>query len=128
MYNGSLLNIFKVDDKGSFSLLKQKLFQYPRFEVLVSNSMSKGKIDKDALIGFLNISVTSDKIFALYSGKRKGDDGSYLSDKVLVYDWDLNPVRLITLDRKCYYISVDQNNPNRLFAITGKDNTDNISL
>jgi hypothetical protein len=69
--------------------------------------------------GYPDIDVTSNFIYALYSGKKIQDNRNHFwfGNKVLVFDWEGNPVNMLMLDREVKSISVD-NGDNTLFGIT----------
>lgn len=72
----------------------------------------------DIIYGFFSISYTEDNIFGLYSG---GKDFETSSDRVLVFDWQGNLVKEISLDRKVSKISVCSKR-NKLYCYEEKEN------
>ncbi|WDF69708.1 hypothetical protein PQ465_04835 [Sphingobacterium oryzagri] len=122
-YNG-LARVFEVSENGEITLISEKFNGYPKFEVLVSGEISKSKVDNDAVVSSINIATSKDRIYALYSGKKSGLENSHLGSMVLEYDWELNPIRILKLNRECYNLTIDRNNPNLLYVLTGPSNAD----
>ena len=44
----------------------------------------------------------------MYSGKKFKEEKSFRGDQIFIYDWDLNPIKQITLDREVFQISVSR--------------------
>lgn len=80
----------------------------------------KGNIDgssidiaDNCLLGFLDIAVTAEYIYALYSNKRyiqDGVDSEYSSTDILVFDWEGNPIKQIVLNQEIYFLAVSKTN------------------
>jgi hypothetical protein len=62
-------------------------------------------LKKENKFGFISSSVTDNYIYLLFSGKDFSVD-PYLSDIVLVYDWDGNKIKRLNLDHEVEFISV----------------------
>ena len=61
-------------------------------------------------VTFIGGSVTNDNIYLLYSGKKFNEEKAFRGSYVFVYDWNLNPVKKITLDKEVYQICVSEDN------------------
>lgn len=127
--NGAGLFITKINADNSIELINESFYYLPKFTVAKGKKISKAVPHENNRMGFISITVTDKKIYALYSGKLIGDDGldNLRSNQILVYNWKGEPIEKIELDRECYSISVDSNNPKKLFGLIGIDNTDVIS-
>ncbi len=117
---GAYIQLFEVDDNFSIRSVYQHLFYPPLFQVYKqANNITYPVLLKDCLSGFNNITVTKDKIYALYNGKSAYDDDTdlLLSDQVLVYSWTGQPIERIQLSQPCYKIAIDPYNEKVLFCL-----------
>ena len=73
----------------------------------------------NSIIGFIDLSVTRNYVYALYVDKTYLDSNDQMnkqcSNIVLVFDWNGNPVKRYNLDSEAYYIGVNELN-NKLYA------------
>lgn len=65
-------------------------------------------LTEDTQIGYINLSATTQYVYALYSDKKVYESGNRKSNTVLVFDWNGNPVKKYILDTDAYYIAVDE--------------------
>jgi hypothetical protein len=121
---GALIQILKLDDHG-FKPKFQKLYYFPTFSIAhYENNITKSKIREDCKYGFNNITVTKDRIYALFNGKLADTDNpdDLTSSIVLVYDWNGKPIGKINLDSSCYKIEIDPNAPNIMYSLSSFKN------
>lgn len=81
----------------------------PVFEVAMAGGAPTMASDEDLRFGYTGIAAGQRYIFALFSGRRRGDyapsEATY-ADELHVFDWDGNLVRIITLDRALSHIAI----------------------
>lgn len=117
---GAYIQLFEIDENQSFKSIYQHLFYPPLFQVYKQSShITYPVLLKDCLAGFNNITVTKDKIYALYNGKSAYDDDTknLLADQILVYSWSGKPIELIQLDQPCYKIEIDPKDEKVLYCL-----------
>ena len=77
-------------------------------------------LTEDTQIGYINLSATTQYVYALYSDK-KVYEASRKSNIVLVFDWNGNPVKKYVLDTDAYYIAVDEVQQNIYAAVKNSE-------
>lgn len=77
-------------------------------------------LTEDTQIGYINLSATTQYVYALYSNK-KVYEASRKSNIVLVFDWNGNPVKKYVLDTDAYYIAVDEVQQNIYAAVKNSE-------
>lgn len=87
---------------------------YPKIKDQSNGNTITLEYEDDCEISFVNSSCTEKYIYLLYSGKEHGKRNQrsidpYLSNQVLVFDWEGNKVCKLILDREVKSISVDEN-------------------
>jgi len=82
-------------------------------------------LTEDTQIGYINLSATTQYVYALYSDK-KVYEASRKSNTVLVFDWNGNPVKKYILDTDAYYIAVDEVHQNIFAAVKNSESGWNI--
>jgi len=118
--------VFTAKNFGAFDIigitdLEPKLifrseFNKPLF-TSESGNVIKPNFSEENNLGFLSTTVTDDFIYMLYSGKEMYKE-DYLSDLVLVYNWEGEKINTIFLDQSVSIIAVD---PDNRFIIGYKD-------
>lgn len=74
--------------------------------------------DTDNYWGYHNIDVSYKYIYALYSGRKIGDsDRFFYGDKILVFDWNGNPIIQLNLDKEVSDITVSKDDTG-IYGIT----------
>ena len=98
--------------------VKTVRLHYPRVKISEVPS-PRVAYRKDNRLGFMDIAVTEDRVYALYSGKTYGLDRerAFECQTLLVYDWKGNPVRSILLDTALQGIAYDREE-NAVYGIT----------
>lgn len=117
---GAVVSIADVNSDKKFKSIFSRTYYLPRFHVVIQGDLSTAKLEEGCKYGFMDVTYTKDFIYALYNDKIATTDDlqDLLSNIILVYDWNGNPVRKILLDRPCYSISIDNNKPTRLYALS----------
>jgi hypothetical protein len=117
---GAYIQLFNIDKNQTFKSIYQHLYYPPLFQVYrQSNQITYPVLLKDCLSGFNNITVTKDKIYALYNGKSAYDNDTQnlLADQILVYSWTGQPIERIQLNQPCYKIEIDPSDEKVLFCL-----------
>lgn len=109
----SNMDFFKVEN-GSIQLINSLRLGNPIYNSVVENSMFSADLTEETIIGYIDVSATSNYVYALYSDKKAYESGRK-SNIILVFDWKGNPVKKYILDFETYYIAVDEEY-NRIFA------------
>lgn len=64
--------------------------------------------NKDFRVGYVDVAVTADRIYALFSGRLDRDEGdAYFGDLVQVFDWEGKLLQVIKLDVSAVRIALD---------------------
>lgn len=109
----SNLDFFKVES-NNIELIKSLRLGNPVYRSVVEGSMFSADLTEESIIGYIDISATSDYVYALYSTKKAHESGRK-SNTVLVFDWAGNPVKKYILNSEAYYVTVDEEHK-RMFA------------
>jgi hypothetical protein len=73
-------------------------------------------------IGYIDVAVSDNYIYTLYTDKKMIDDnGNYSSNEILVFDWNGNPVRKYRLEEDAYYLAVNEKKRTIYLAVHNKD-------
>lgn len=88
---------------------KSYCFHHPRVAVN-ENDRCKVGYYRSNQFGFTDITVSPDRVFAIYSGKtnREAGDASQQCEKMMVFDWDGNLLEAYDLNTSLTRISYDQ--------------------
>lgn len=70
-------------------------------------------------MGFSDITVSEDRVYALHSGKTYNESGRdfYTCNELLVFDWDGNLLNTYMLDKSAVGVSYDEGE-NVLYAVS----------
>lgn len=110
--NGEILNTIKGPEEG-FN------FAFDQAKSLEMNILSTNADTKKA---YVNICSTNQYIYALYSGKRKGEESNYnLGNCILVFDWDGKPIKKYLLDQELIHFDINEKEQ-RLYAVSKPEN------
>ncbi|MEX0662058.1 MAG: BF3164 family lipoprotein [Balneolaceae bacterium] len=116
------LDILRVEN-DSIEEVSQIYSHQPKFENQSSETQISVMFDADNKMGYWDNDVTEEYIYALYSGRERTDPNQSTGNKVLVFDWEGNPIEQLNLDVEVSGITVDQNNET-LYAIANDDNNE----
>ncbi|WP_316753691.1 BF3164 family lipoprotein [Pedobacter gandavensis] len=121
---GALFQIFETTNDNP-KILSEKLYYLPEFNILdLGNKSFKSKLTANNRYGYNNIAVTKDFIYTLFNGKPSESSNLDVvsTNIILVYDWNGTPVKKIILDKDCFQIAIDPQNPKTLFTLTAFKN------
>lgn len=102
------LEILTVNN-GKFNYIKRPGSFHPEIKIYDSGRIASSRRSP---LGFMDTSVTSDYIYALFSGRTYVEYGENCdkSKKIYVFDWNLNPVCSYILEYDTQSIAVSENN------------------
>lgn len=103
-----VLDILSFEDNKIQLIKRIQGSNLPVFASENSGTMIGATLDNSNVWGFLSITSSDSYLYVLYSGKRT-DEEYQISDVVMVYDWDGNLIKRITLDQEVSEIVVDGN-------------------
>ncbi|GAA4273805.1 BF3164 family lipoprotein [Aquimarina gracilis] len=84
-----LLEIYDLENETS-KLIKTHQNFTPIYEVIKADGNLIMGQDETTRFGCIDISATNDKIFTLYSGRKRGEGFANYANKIYVYDWKGN--------------------------------------
>lgn len=116
------LDILRVEN-DSIEEVSQVYTHQPKFENQSSETQISVMFDADNIMGYWDNDVTEEYIYALYSGRERSDPNQSTGNKLLVFDWEGNPIKQLNLDIEVSGIAVDQNNET-LYAVANDDNNE----
>lgn len=110
---GDILELYDFNKIDSCKLIKREIGLLPIFKKMkVKNNEIPVFLPKTKL-GVYSITSNKECIFILYNenyikDEIKKKENAYLSDKILVYDWNGNPIHILKLNQKVSAISYNQ--------------------
>ncbi len=132
--NGIILRFCSIEESGYLTRNKELIYEYPRFKENSTEKIKSVVFSENNLNSFISIKSTENYCFLLYSGltaleasKEKG--AWHTGNKLLIFDWDGNPVKAIYLPLRYSMFAV--NAQERLvYLLTTNDEsaTDDYSL
>ncbi|MBA0884777.1 BF3164 family lipoprotein [Flavobacterium undicola] len=96
-----VVEIFDLKTKKSFSIQGPEMFD-SEFTAKENQWFENEK----TRVTFISGATTNKYIYLLYSGKKFSEKKAYSGKYIYVYDWDLNPVKKITLDKEVSHITI----------------------
>ncbi len=120
--NCDLIEILNYNNKNNF-LIKSFQTYFPIFSDLINTDSKAIATSKDNKLGYTNFAVTSKYIYAPYSGRTfdKHSGKSFKTNKIYVFDWELNPVKIFELDYDIWTIAVSEDDK-KAYSIVLTDN------
>lgn len=101
------LDIIELNPDNEISLIKRIQHWAPNFNGVSGEIISADMISGNKL-GSIGAAVSNTFIYILFSGKSNEDQTAFQSDQVLVYDWEGNAVKILSLDHSVSAIAVDE--------------------
>lgn len=103
--NSSIIDFMRITD-NRIEVIKRYEHILPSWEVLQSNNMNKVVWTTETINGFLDLSGNEKFVFALYSEDTM-EDKPYVSNDILVFDWEGNPKHRIKMKEDVQQITVN---------------------
>lgn len=98
---------FDIIDTQNFSLIKRMEGWAPSVVENNNTDVISTSLKRDNKFGFISSSVTDEKIYLLYSGK-KFTNNPFYSNILHIYDWEGNKLEEIKLDIEVEHISISK--------------------
>jgi WD40 repeat protein len=106
---GGLIELYKIE-----GMHLTQLFSQHYFDVTCNPDLS---LNPNSRYGYINISVSDDKIYALWDGDLVMRDDPARSKEVHVYDFEGNPIEMLLLDIYVHSIAINSTG-NQLYALS----------
>lgn len=120
--NSANFDIINLDDFSDPTLVKSIHSWKPSFSDQSSTNSLSIAVKRDNRFGYIDLSVSDNFIYLLLSGRtmeRYGND-AFAANRVLVFDWDGEPVRSFLLEKDTRTIAVDESD-NNLYAFIDEE-------
>lgn len=126
MYSG-MIDFCRVSPEG-IERVKLEQLSYPRVEISETPE-PQVLYRKENRFGFMDIAVTPERIYALYSGKTYARDrqGAFESNRLLEYDWEGNLMQTFNFDAGLAGITYDEDD-GLLYGITSDSKMSVVKL
>ncbi|MDR3218226.1 MAG: TolB-like 6-bladed beta-propeller domain-containing protein [Dysgonamonadaceae bacterium] len=125
-HNGHFLEIYNIKDT-----LMQKVFsdvyEFPRYTPEDGGNFIEVNFAQDDLLGFLDVFATSEYIYALYCGKKYGDNRAFLANIIYVYNWNGERIKKYILDKELSGICVNKENT-KIYGLYTDSNDDRLKI
>lgn len=126
MYSG-VIDFCRVAPEG-IERVKLRRLSYPRVEIS-ETPVPRVLYSRKNHFGFMDIAVTPERVYALYSGKTYTGNrqGAFESNRLLAYDWEGNLVRSLDFDVALTGITYDAEE-GMLYGITANNGVSLVEL
>lgn len=113
---------------GGMERVKMQRLNYPRV-VIAETPVTRVQYRQENRFGFMDIAVSPERVYALYSGKTYERDrqGAFECNRLLEYDWEGNLVRSYDFDVALTGITYDEEEE-LLYGIAGDTKMSLVSL
>jgi hypothetical protein len=102
------MDVLSLNEKQNLEISSSQHFWPTSFEASSTSSSFSSTILPDAVFGNISTAVSADKIYVLYNDLPWNNDLFQTSKRILVYDWDLNPIEILELDQEVSRIAVHE--------------------
>ncbi|MBE6286803.1 MAG: hypothetical protein E7099_01235 [Mediterranea massiliensis] len=123
---GEIISFYKITEKREPLLIKEYAFEHPIYQK-TNDSNQAVAFKFDNIMGFIDIKMSTKYCICLYSGERRTDPYGYGGNKILLFDWDGNPIKMYSLNNSYTNIAIDQIN-NRIILLGTDSNTGDYKL
>lgn len=105
---GDVMEIYNYSNPKNINLVKSAVVMLPIYSK--SSGLNSGVLDLNTKMGVSSITSDGRYIYALYNENKLEDamkkrDDLFFCKKILVFDWDGNPVKILNVDRQLRSIS-----------------------
>jgi len=111
LYNSSRLDFISVSSDLKIKSQKSYHLKNPEYDLWNDGVLNRVFPNKHSIIGYLDISVTEDYVYALFSDENLINEdiqNPACSSNILVYDWDGKPIKRIELPYKIFHFSINE--------------------
>lgn len=123
---GEIISFYKVTERNEPFLIKEYAFEHPIYQK-TNESNQPVAFKSDNKMGFIDVKMSSEYCICLYSGEKRTNPYEYGGDKILLFDWDGNPIKMYSLKNTYTNIAIDQTN-NRIILLGTDTNTGDYIL
>ncbi|MBY5952226.1 TolB-like 6-bladed beta-propeller domain-containing protein [Algoriphagus marincola] len=102
------MDVLELNKNGDLELSASRHYWPTLFDPSENSSRVSSTILPDAVFGNISSAVSADKIYVLYNDLPWNNDLFQTSSRILVYDWDLNPIEILELDQEVSRIAVHE--------------------
>ncbi|SDD63721.1 TolB-like 6-blade propeller-like [Algoriphagus faecimaris] len=102
------MDVLQLNRNGDLELSASRHYWPTLFDPSENSSRVSSTILPDAVFGNISTSVSANQIYVLYRDKPWENDVFQTSNRILVYDWDLNPIEILELDQEVSRIAVHE--------------------
>ena len=118
---GESIQFYDLSDRDNPVLVREFTFGHPLYN-RTGDQEQPIVFDAKNPDGFIDLKATPDYCVGLFSGEARTDLRAYGGDKILIFDWDGNPVKLITLGQSYTNLAVDEEK-NRILLLSVQPET-----
>ena len=118
---GESIQFYDLSDRDNPVLVREFTFEHPLYN-RTGDQEQPIVFDAKNPDGFIDLKATPDYCVGLFSGEARTDLRAYGGDKIVIFDWDGNPVKLITLGQSYTNLAVDAEK-NRILLLSVQPET-----
>ena len=118
---GESIQFYDLSDRDNPVLVREFTFRHPLYN-RTGDQEQPIVFDAKNPDGFIDLKATPDYCVGLFSGEARTDLRAYGGDKIVIFDWDGNPVKLITLGQSYTNLAVDAEK-NRILLLSVQPET-----
>jgi hypothetical protein len=109
-FNSSNIGFYHIKD-NELHIIRKIFLQDPNMKLInVGKGDAYGCIpNTNCITGYIDVYATKKYIYALYSNKKFSNNKRKESSKILVFDWNGMPIKILRLDKEVRYICVSSN-------------------
>lgn len=123
---GELISFYKITEKEEPVLIKEYAFEHPIYQKTGEENQPVG-FKLDNIMGFIDVKMSTKYCVCLYSGEKRTDPYGYGGNKILLFDWDGNPIKMYSLKNTYTNMAIDQIG-NRIILLGTDSNTGDYIL
>lgn len=120
---GESIMFYDINNKNKPNLIREFTFDHPQYD-LTGNNEQPIIFSKDSKNGFIDIKSSSNYCICLFSGEVRTSENDYGGNKILLFDWNGNPIKLIVLEQQYTNLAIDEENKRILLLGTSSETED----
>lgn len=117
---GESIMFYDMEDKNNPALIQEFTFDHPQYEK-TGNNEQPIIFSTNSKNGVIDMKASADYCICLFSGEVRTDKNDYGGDKILLFDWNGNPVKLISLEQTYSNFAADEANQRILLLGTDSE-------
>ena len=122
---GESIMFYDINNKNNPHLIREFTFDHPQYDLTGDNEQPV-IFSKDSKNGFIDIKSSSNYCICLFSGEVRTGVNDYGGNKILIFDWKGNPIKLIVLEQQYTNLAIDEENKRILLLGTSSETKDYI--